>query len=127
MKNNKTDRNSIYDPMNAMDVDRLTKIIIFRELDLFDEKELVPIEQYDEGSLLEKFPSLENTWCLVRNDRLICVIGLFLIEDNLEEYPEMVVDIFSGPRLKDTDNPDTALVWDKSMEFRAAGGCTLQA
>lgn len=34
-----------------------------------------------------------------------------------EEYPDMVVNIFSGPQLMQVDNADLALVWDRRMEF----------
>lgn len=103
--------------MNARDVDQLTKIIVFRELDLFDEQDLIPIDRYEQGALLERFPSLENCFCLVRHDRLICVIGCFMDEVIPEEYPDMVVNIFSGPQLMQVDKADLALVWDRRMEF----------
>ncbi|WP_304775599.1 hypothetical protein [uncultured Faecalibaculum sp.] len=117
MRNNENRNISIYDPMNARDVDQLTKIIVFRELDLFDEQDLIPIDRYEQGTLLERFPSLENCFCLVRHDRLICVIGCFMDEVIPEEYPDMVVNIFSGPQLMQVDKADLALVWDRRMEF----------
>ncbi len=119
MKNNKNWRKSIYDPMNARDVEQLSKIIIFRELDLFDVDDLVAIDKYDNGALLERFPTLENCFCLVRDGRLICVLGCYLIEDILGDYPEMVVNVFSARGLQDAEIADSALIWDKGMEFRA--------
>lgn len=66
MRNNENRNISIYDPMNARDVDQLTKIIVFRELDLFDEQDLIPIDRYEQGTILERFPPWKtaSVWCV---------------------------------------------------------------
>lgn len=109
---------SIYQPMGARDVEQLTRLIIFRGLELFSQEDLMPIETYKEGELLAKFPSLEHCWCMMRKDKLIGVLGLFEREDEYMDYPEMVVNIFSGPELEQVRVADLALVWDKGIEYR---------